>query len=218
MKKLVIKTAVITLLGIICALFIAFGVLTLTSPKLVGNIGAKFNNYKMTVSFYQKQYEKTQDIEDLYVLVNALDADKSPVDTQNYSKLLLEEAEKSENADFFKKKDAGKNQVKTKNYVASKYVIARYNAKTGFQYILTFSTEIVQEGDYTERNYVDGNPYSSLISAKGSVMSADELQSLKNELESIRYTFSDKEYDNVNADITLLKELIVKAEENKTAE
>lgn len=216
MKKLIIKTAILTLLGIICAVFITFGILTITSPKLIGNIGSKFNNYKVAVSFYEKQYNKTLDIEDLYNLVNVLDADKTPDKTEYFSKLLLDEGKKEENKDFFKKKDVGKNQVKTKNYIASKYVISRYNAKTGFNYILTFSTSIVQEGDYTARNYVEGNPYSSLIASKGSTMTIDELQAVKKELESIKYSFSDKEYERINADITLVKELIAKAEANQT--
>ncbi|MBQ9734457.1 MAG: hypothetical protein IJV95_01235 [Clostridia bacterium] len=70
MKNLVIKTIVITLAAIVSLLAITFGTLTVFTPKTLGGVFDGAGNYSAAVFFYDLQYEKTGDIEDLAVLVD----------------------------------------------------------------------------------------------------------------------------------------------------
>ena len=70
MKNLVIKTVVITLAAIVSLMAITFGALTVFTPKTLGGVFDGAGNYSAAVFFYDLQYEKTGDIEDLAVLID----------------------------------------------------------------------------------------------------------------------------------------------------
>ena len=70
MKNLVIKTVVITLAAIVSLMAITFGALTVFTPKTLGGVFDGAGNYSAAVFFYDLQYEKTGNIEDLAVLID----------------------------------------------------------------------------------------------------------------------------------------------------
>jgi hypothetical protein len=90
MKKLVIKTASITLAVIIGIMALTFGALCLFAPKTVARLFDGAGGYSPSVFFYEKQYNKTQSTDDLYYLVLKLDDQKDPTKTREYLSVFLQ--------------------------------------------------------------------------------------------------------------------------------
>lgn len=66
MKKIVIKTALITLGAVIALLALAFGIASLAFPKNMSEICEDMGNYKLAASYAERQYSYTGSTEDLY--------------------------------------------------------------------------------------------------------------------------------------------------------
>ena len=87
MKKLVLKTALITA-GALVILFGIFCVVNLIFfPKSVANFFYSAGNYNASVKFYQKNYERTKAYEDLDLLCVKLDTAYF-YDSSNYDKVV----------------------------------------------------------------------------------------------------------------------------------
>lgn len=65
LKDVVVKTALKTLLAVIVALILAFGIASLAFPRGMANICEDMGNYTMAVSYSSLSYKYTGDIEDL---------------------------------------------------------------------------------------------------------------------------------------------------------
>jgi len=89
LKKLIIKTSLITLAVTLCALMITFGALALFAPKTVAGIFDGVGGYSASVFFYEKQYNKSGEIDDLAVLVDKIDEDKEPLKAEKYIETLI---------------------------------------------------------------------------------------------------------------------------------
>ena len=70
MNKLVIKTVYITLLAILTISIAVLSAFCVFKPKVIAKMFDDLDNYQASQYFYQRQYEKTQDIEDLLVLID----------------------------------------------------------------------------------------------------------------------------------------------------
>jgi hypothetical protein len=70
MKNLVIKTAIITLASIVSIMAVTFGALCVFTPKTVAGIFENLGSKSASVFFYQKQYQKTNEIDDLIVVID----------------------------------------------------------------------------------------------------------------------------------------------------
>ena len=89
MKKLVIKTAVITLASILVALAITFGAFAMFAPRSLAVFFDGVGNYSASVFFYEKQYLKTENFSDLVELVNELDDANDSERAQKYLGILI---------------------------------------------------------------------------------------------------------------------------------
>ena len=117
MKKLVIKTALITVVSIIGAVIIAFGAFAMFAPKSVASFFDGVGGYSASVFFYERQYEKTGDFSDLVVLVDKIDDYTDPDTAKKYLKIFIEHQE-------FENYCAGKNA--TKYLSLADYYLGRY--------------------------------------------------------------------------------------------
>lgn len=99
MKKLVIKTASITLASIILFVGVLFGALAIFTPKTLGKFFDGMGGEDTAIFFYEKQYNKKQRNEDLFVLVDKLNAYDDEEKTYKYSKILIENVEFSSLSD-----------------------------------------------------------------------------------------------------------------------
>ena len=67
MKKLVVKTICLSLAFLLGSICCAFGLATIFVPGRVGDIFDGVGAYSASVFFYEKEYRKTEDINDLYL-------------------------------------------------------------------------------------------------------------------------------------------------------
>lgn len=84
MKKLVVKTACLSLAFLLGSICCAFGLATIFAPGRVGVLFDGVGGYSASVFFYEKQYKKTGNVEDLYTLVSNLDVYSDSVRAEKY--------------------------------------------------------------------------------------------------------------------------------------
>ncbi len=70
MKKLIIKTIVITISAIICIVSAVFGALCVFAPTSIASVFEDLGCYKESMFFYELKYEQSNDIDDLIVLID----------------------------------------------------------------------------------------------------------------------------------------------------
>lgn len=120
MKKLIIKTIVITLIIILVASFSLFGLISLTSPSIIANATFKLNLKDACINYSVKQYEKTESYEDLSLLVERTAWASDYELTSSYAPILLGDPKFEEHL---------KLDPTYKTYIAGLYVESLY--KTG---------------------------------------------------------------------------------------
>lgn len=84
MKKLILKTAAITLAAIILAGGLLFGGLWLFSPVTLAKISEDLGNESAAASFYARQYDKSGDYKDLHKLCAVLDEHSNSAKAEKY--------------------------------------------------------------------------------------------------------------------------------------
>ena len=158
LKKLVIKTACITLAVIISISFICFGAIALFFPKSMAGICEKVGLENAAFNNYVKVYEKSNDIEDLFVVVNKSAGIEKYKIAYEYVKEFVE---KDEFVDFVTDYDEsiGNPEFTTKEYVLGLYVVDCFYY-LGVTYASDLAEKLVLEYGYTEYG-----PFSALISS-----------------------------------------------------
>ncbi len=146
MKKLVIKTTLITLASILVAMGIAFGAIALFAPGFTADIFNGVGNYSASVFFYEKQYKKTGDIDDLATLVDKIDYEKENQKSEEYLSLLVN------HADYESFCDLGSNgSVTTEEYYTGNFaLVLAENGK--FNEALDVAKNYVLDNGYTKNN------------------------------------------------------------------
>lgn len=81
-NKLIFKTAITTLIGVVVFSIISFIILTLFSPITVARTASSLGLDNISLSYYQKAYDKSQDVNDLYNMLN------KAITVNNYSKVV----------------------------------------------------------------------------------------------------------------------------------
>lgn len=66
MKKIIIKTALITFASVIALLALAFGIASLAFPRNMSQICENFGNLRLSASYACRQYDYTGSTDDLY--------------------------------------------------------------------------------------------------------------------------------------------------------
>ncbi len=131
MKKLIIKTTVITLIIIFAVTFLIFGLLTLYKPSIIADTAFRFNSKSVCVTYSEKQYEKTKSIDDLAVLTDRAIWAKNYNYTSKYATLLLN------HSDF---ESYSQNKKGYETYLACSLVEALYLTNSKEKFIeVTFS-------------------------------------------------------------------------------
>ena len=164
MKKLVIKTTCITLASLIVAFAIFFGAASLFAPGWVGGIFDGVGNYSASVFFYEKQYEKTGDIDDLNTLVLKIDIKN---DSSRASKYFGKMVEHQDFEEFCNSQDGG-SDISAEEYYFGCYVLAlAYNGK--------LDDAIDKAKDFVGNTYTENNPFRLLVADYAVYAKAKEL-------------------------------------------
>ncbi|MBO5888765.1 MAG: hypothetical protein J6Q58_01335 [Clostridia bacterium] len=117
MKKLIIKTSIITLAIILTVGFALYGLLGLLYPSAIASMAFRLNDKETCISYSEKQYEKTNSVSDLAILTERTVWANEYDLTVKYSSILL-----SHN-DF---EDYIKSKPSYDNYIACCLVEALY--------------------------------------------------------------------------------------------
>ncbi|MBQ8426449.1 MAG: hypothetical protein IJX16_01670 [Clostridia bacterium] len=198
MTKLVLKTVAITLVAVLGACLIAFGSLALFAPASVANFFDGLGFYKPAIHYYEKQYGKSESIEDLAVLILKLDDDKDSIKTEEYTKILIEHPDY---ATYCQMKD-GVNQgstVTANEFYISKYAVALVRND---KFITAIDTAKDFVDDY---GYTAYNPFSVIISELGLTLDIDKLEEIE---ERISEYLNSANGDVVATDIARIKQLL----------
>ena len=145
MKKLIIKTCILTLIIILAVGFLLFGVVSVTSPSIMASTTFKLNLKTACVNYSVKQYEKTGSINDLALLVERADWANDYSSTAKYAPLLLSDTS------FYNfvenEKDGGYEK-----YVACLYVESLYKTENIEKFIeVAFAYYTGESGSNTVR-------------------------------------------------------------------
>lgn len=173
MKKLIIKTTLITLSAIVLFLAIVFGMFCAFKPVAIANLFDDLGCYSASIRFYEMQYEKTQDINDLIVIVDKTYDKQKNEDLERYLNTL------TRHKDFMKycqSKNANleTGEMLTEEFYVGFHVIVLIEIDD-FDYALDVSNYFVECFGYTKFN-----PFRHII---GDCLS-DLSDSQKEQLES----------------------------------
>ncbi|MBQ9103671.1 MAG: hypothetical protein IJY57_01120 [Clostridia bacterium] len=212
MKKLVLKTVCITLAGILALGVILFGIFALISPKTIANVADKMGNYSVSVFYYEKAYEKSESLDDLYTLIVKLDEESDGAKTEKYCEIMFKPANSGEVAVFMMKLDS-KNvgaKVTTCEFIYGKYAIAlcSQNSIEKCKEMVNVSVNYAKVYGYTENA-----PLTVALLTCGKNMNKETLQAIQSEISKndIAGNFNDltaESRNNLTKDKVYLNKLI----------
>lgn len=197
MKKLVVKTVCVTLACVFGLAVAIFGVLALFFPKSLAKSFDKLGYYNGTVFFYEKQYEKTESANDLFVLCLKTDSEKDCLKAKKYLNKFLSLPEFEE---YCSKLDNGvSDNLSTEEFLESKYVFAVY-LTDGVEKAVSCAQNSVKD-EYTEYN-----PFFMLLTDSRVNLSRTDLELVKRGIEDILSDISNKTF--AERDIEIINGLL----------
>lgn len=195
MGKLVLKTVAITLAAVLSVCMILFGTLAIFAPAKVANFFDKFGFYGPTVHYYEKQYGKSGEIEDLAVLILKIDDESDSAKEKKYVEEMINRADYS---DYCVSVDNSNelSKIKTKEYYAGKYATSLVRTNN-FSQALTFAEDFIKKNTYS-----DYNPYGVIVAEIGESLTLEQLSQLKIKVSTYSYK------DVAKADLSEIDRLI----------
>ena len=154
MKKLVLKTALITLCSIIALLGILYGVFALFFPKTLAKTFEALGSDNAAIRYYEKQYEKTEDLQDLITLCAKLDVYEDTERAEKYLTILV--AKPGFYSTCLDSDVSG--QISNEEYFEGKWVVATY-LKDGIERGIEKALYSIRNGNY---RYSEYNPFHIL--------------------------------------------------------
>lgn len=148
MNKLILKTALITLLSLFATLLIGVFSITLFAPSFAGDCYFEIGLKDVAVSCYERAYLNSGSYDDLVELVDSASFSENDALTASYGKTMIER--KLEFADFCAKSDENtQSNFSTYDYYATLIMFAFYDIgdKDGAVEIC-FNT--LENGGYTD--------------------------------------------------------------------
>lgn len=188
MKKIVIKTALITLGSAIALLVLAFGIASLAFPKNMSEICENMGNPKLAASYAERQYDYTGSTEDLYRCARLYIRVGDRENTIKYCEKLVEKS------DF--KKCCGNNV----QYVYGNYATALYLSGKDDDAI-KIAEKSVEDG------FVIGNAYVNLTLQADAKEDKEFGEKLLSSLKKIGEPQNEAQLKDYNAVKTILENL-----------
>ena len=194
-KKLVIKTICFTLGGIMLLMGLLYGALAIFSPKTLANFFDGIGFERLALKNYEREYNKTEDILDLYELVVKFDEEENAEKCEKYALALIS----IDNFDTLCALLDGENaSVTTKEFVNSKYALSLF-------YGDKFSDSVNFAKEYFDANgYTSFSPFRVLVAEGKAVFSAEQKQSLVEKLNEAFSVATPSEQALITSDINSL--------------
>lgn len=197
MKRLILKTAGITLAVIVGLAVLGFGGVTLFAPGAMANLCQKTGSYRMAAWYAGLEYQKTEDIGDLQRAIYLSDLSHRYAALKEYCPAMLGH---SDFESFCRAVDQAENSPYVqlggyRTFVYSVYVEALY--QTGEkETALTLAADETAKSGYTEIN-----PVRALISC-----AAEDKPFLEQILARLEFLTVPSGQDALNRDIAMLKQ------------
>ncbi len=195
MKDIVVKTVLITLASLFGVFLVAFGALAMFAPGTLAEVFDGTGGYSSSILFYEKQYDKTKDIEDLAILVVKINPELDLELAEKYYNELVNH----EKFEEFCANGQG-DVLSNKEFYVGKYALTLFK-NDKLDSALVVASDFVKENGYTLFN-----PYSVLLIEQGGEFSKAELEQIKDEI--LAYSGEDKA--NTTHDLKLVDDLIAK--------
>lgn len=154
MKKLVIKTAIITLVAIIGLASLFLGITALFFPKTMAKICDTVGADNCALKNYVRVYDKSGDLEDLFVVVSKCPSSDDHELRYEYLKKFVDNKKFEE---FITEKEGG-TTFTTKEFVLGLYMESYYETKGIYDSIYLAQDLVIKYG------YTEYGPFSVLIS------------------------------------------------------
>lgn len=176
MKKTIIKTICITLAALIGICVATYFIFALAAPKRLGDFLDGLNMHSLAIKNYERQYKKTNDNEDLYVLASKIDEKNESAKAAKYLLILTESPEFS---DFCKTKDKAGKKITTEEFLCGKLSAA-------LTYDGEFSKAVQNAENYFNKNgYTSYNPFRIFVFELKSSLKDEQKIIVKTKLRSI---------------------------------
>ncbi len=195
MKKLILKTALITLGAILAVICILYGIFALALPLTMANFFENLGMQDASVSFYELQYENTGEYEDLALLCVKVNAENDYTRAEKYLTLFVNDSAFSTYIQSFDEKNTG--AITGQEYFYGKLAIA-HQKLGGVEEFLPFAIESVKEG------YSEFNAFYIALSVEG-LFEEEELNQVENALIQIEPTLSNEEKSFLLRDLEYTK-------------
>ncbi len=151
MKKVLIKTAVLTFVAVILLTVLVFSALSIFSPGVMADFTENLGMDKLSLSFSVRKYENTEDLSDLHTVLFKAN------DLENYSLLVEYSETMTKDSDFLS--FCERQNVGYKDYICTNYIFALLETND----TNTF-TEVSRLYDDLYGEYTTTNPMRMLIS------------------------------------------------------
>ncbi len=189
MKKLVIKTTFITIISILAVCIIVMSAICAFKPRTIGKMFENLGNYEASQYFYQRQYEKTQEIDDLILLID------NAYEKQDSQKLVVFVRALINSKDFYaycqsKNSKLAPNQMTTEEYYFGVYVELLLSEGKFDKAIKSAKAYVVKDDGSLELGYTKFNPVRVLVSYSLE-LNADQKQKLKNVINGFQIVITD---------------------------
>ncbi len=198
MKKLVIKTAVITFGGIVAFVSVLYGVIAAFFPLVLGDAFFTLGENSVAVTYYEINYEKTKDIADLAdmcVMVEEVS------DAGRAKRLLTALVESQGYAEYCATADKNYGNALTTNEFFIGKLATSVMVSDGVEGFLIFCKERVTV-------YNDYNPYYITLTHEEDLFAVQDLISVKERLNELKTSLSENRY--LVRDIEIVNQLIDK--------
>ena len=198
MKKLILKTALLTLAALICVSAMLYGFFALFFPGKIGNLFDGLGRGDIAVAYYELQYQKTSEFDDLVDISTRLDARADSHKAKKYLKILV----KHENFEEFcsKRDEENKNPLKSKDFFYGKLFIAT-KVCDGIENAVLVGREAVKY------NYNEYNPFRIALNEQDFLTAAD-LRAIRAELIRLRGRTTTQGRIYVEEDMKIVEELL----------
>ena len=206
MKKIIIKTAIITFCMILICTAILHCIFALFFPKSLSKFYKKLNNNSMAVKYMEREYIRSSDFDTLTALCELVDEHKDGATAEEYISLMLSADNEERFADYCGKADLNGASISTREFYNAKLVIAIYSQDRQIEAIHK-AEELIKKNGYTQNN-----PFYLLILDCGEKLSDSEKSEIENCIEELKESLTESEKTFAEKDLDLLHSLQSKTE------
>ena len=193
MKKLVLKTTLITLASVLGAIVLTIGALCLFAPATCAQFFDGVGNYSASVFFYEKHYEKTGDVNVLDTLFSKAYGAEDFVRAEDYAKKIVEH----DDFDLLCDDQVSDNTLSDKEYYYANYALLL--AKNGkFDTAISVGEEFVAGNGYTKFNPLRALVDEYLLDAQKADALKTVITVIENGLSGAQETYANEDLNKLN--------------------